>query len=182
MFIKRTISGFTLVEILVVIGIIGVLASVVFASVGQARSNARDKARVSDIAQLQLALKLYALQNGSYQVTGTGSQGNGAGFVSLSSVSADYPKAVVQQLVEDGFLGSIIYDPLVKTTTQAFSGSQYSYMIYPPIGGWTSGVCLFASLENPTQATLDTMTDSRIVPATKTYTEDNFGMNYAQCI
>lgn len=53
-------NAFTLVELLVVIAIIGILSSVVLASLGTARAKARDSKRVSDIKQLQLALELFA--------------------------------------------------------------------------------------------------------------------------
>ena len=65
---KKTSPGFTLIEILVVISIIGVLTAMVTISTGDVRANARDKARVSDLAQIQFALRLYAEQNGSYPI------------------------------------------------------------------------------------------------------------------
>lgn len=59
--------GFTLIELLVVIAIIGILSSVVLASLNTARSKARDAARKSDFHQLQSALELYATSNnGTY--------------------------------------------------------------------------------------------------------------------
>lgn len=51
--------GFTLIELLVVVAIIGILSSVVLASLNSARQKGRDARRVSDIKQLQLALELY---------------------------------------------------------------------------------------------------------------------------
>lgn len=58
--------GFTLIELLVVIAIIGILSSVVLASLNSAREKGRDARRVSDIKQIQLALELYYDSNGSY--------------------------------------------------------------------------------------------------------------------
>lgn len=52
-------KGFTLIELLVVVAIIGMLSSVVLASLNSARQKGRDARRVSDIKQLQLALELY---------------------------------------------------------------------------------------------------------------------------
>ena len=56
---KSGILGFTLIELLVVIAIIGVLASIVLASLNNARRKSRDARRVTDVKQLQLALELY---------------------------------------------------------------------------------------------------------------------------
>jgi len=58
--------GFTLVEILVVISIISLLSSVVFASVNSARAKARDAKRASDLRQIATALEFYYDTNGSY--------------------------------------------------------------------------------------------------------------------
>jgi prepilin-type N-terminal cleavage/methylation domain-containing protein len=63
---KRSSRGFTLIELLVVIAIIGILSSVVLASLNDARQKSRDAKRVADIKQLQLALELYFDSNGTY--------------------------------------------------------------------------------------------------------------------
>ncbi|OGG79429.1 hypothetical protein A3A39_00525 [Candidatus Kaiserbacteria bacterium RIFCSPLOWO2_01_FULL_54_13] len=55
----KSTRGFTLIELLVVIAIIGILSSVVLASLNSARKKGRDARRVADLKQLQLALELY---------------------------------------------------------------------------------------------------------------------------
>lgn len=61
--------GFTLIELLVVIAIIGILSSIVLASLNTARQKGRDARRVSDIKQLQLANELYYDTNAQYAVS-----------------------------------------------------------------------------------------------------------------
>lgn len=58
--------GFTLIELLVVIAIIGILSSIVMASLNSARAKSRDAKRLSDIKSLQLALELYFDYNKAY--------------------------------------------------------------------------------------------------------------------
>jgi prepilin-type N-terminal cleavage/methylation domain-containing protein len=65
----NTKKGFTLIELLVVIAIIGILSSVVLASLNSARQKSRDARRVSDIKQMQLALELFFDSNQTYPAT-----------------------------------------------------------------------------------------------------------------
>jgi type II secretion system protein G len=51
--------GFTLIELLVVIAIIGILSSVVLASLSTAKSKGNDAARISDIKAIETAMEMY---------------------------------------------------------------------------------------------------------------------------
>ena len=64
--------GFTLIELLVVVAIIGILSSVVLASLNSARAKGRDAKRLSDMLQVQIALEMYYDSNGSYPNPGWG--------------------------------------------------------------------------------------------------------------
>lgn len=64
----QTQKGFTLVELLVVISIIGLLSTLAVVSLGSARSKARDARRVSDVKQIQTALELYFADQGVYPI------------------------------------------------------------------------------------------------------------------
>lgn len=66
-------KGFTLVELLVAVGIIGVLASVSVVSVNSVRAKGRDAKRVSEVKQMQTALEAYFSNSASasYPVLGT---------------------------------------------------------------------------------------------------------------
>lgn len=63
---RKENRGFTLIELLVVIAIIGILSSVVLASLNTARQKSRDAKRISDVKQLQLALEFYFDANNGY--------------------------------------------------------------------------------------------------------------------
>ncbi len=61
---KSIKKGFTLVELLVVVAIIGLLAGIAVVSVNSVRIKARDARRIADIKQIQNALELYNNEKG----------------------------------------------------------------------------------------------------------------------
>lgn len=64
--------GFTLIEIMVVITILGILAALIVPRVVGRTDDARIAASKNDIAQIMNALKLYRLDNGRYPSTEQG--------------------------------------------------------------------------------------------------------------
>ncbi len=78
-------GGFTLLELLVVVAIIGILSSVVLASLNGARMKARDSKRISDLRQIKTALELFYDTNGYYPQSGCGWDCNGYRYSNNSS-------------------------------------------------------------------------------------------------
>ncbi len=96
---KNSKSGFTLIELLVVVAIIGILSSVVLASLNSARAKARDAKRASDVHQLKTALEFYYNDNGFYpSVT---CEGCGVVITSLIAPLATY----IKQIADDPLSG-----------------------------------------------------------------------------
>ncbi len=63
---KKTLNGFTLMEMIVVIAIIATILTISFVSFNDARQKARNSKRLSDITQIQNTLSLYLRDEGTY--------------------------------------------------------------------------------------------------------------------
>jgi len=62
----KNLKGFTLLELIVVIAIIGLFANIIFASYYTARQKARDVTMMSDLKIIQTALEMYYDHHGQY--------------------------------------------------------------------------------------------------------------------
>ncbi len=69
---KRRQSGFTLLEVMVVIVILGILASLVVPNLMGNKEKADQQKAVSDIVALENALDMYKLDNNRYPTTEQG--------------------------------------------------------------------------------------------------------------
>lgn len=113
-------SGFTLIEILVVVAIIGLISSTVFISLAAARTKGRDARRKADLVQLQTALEIYLNYNGTYPNTG-GSWHAVAGTCG-GSFDFDGPDGYIPNLAPT-YMGILPDDP--KPSTDVCSGYNY---------------------------------------------------------
>ena len=88
-------------EIIVVVAIVALLATVVIANISSARKKSRDTQRVSDMAQIQLALRLYKDANGAYpDIPGGEAVGDEAG--TLDAALAPYVTGITKDPINSG--------------------------------------------------------------------------------
>jgi len=82
-------KGFTLIEVLIVVSIIGLLTSATLIGLGSFRGAGRDARRLSDLRQIQNGLELYYAKYGEYPASqGWEASLTGAG-IGVASVPKD---------------------------------------------------------------------------------------------
>ncbi len=124
--------GYTLVELLIVIAIIGILVSIGIVSYGSVNRRSRDTKRKSDVEQMRSALEMYRADIGYYSAAGSGS------WTDASSLSTDLVST---------------YAPAIAT--DPIPSQVYRYKATNPSGTPTRyyGYCLSAILETQTTTT-----------------------------
>lgn len=73
---RYTVSGFTIVELLIALTVIAILASIAIIAYNGIRQQARNATMRSDISTMQRVLEVYKAENGSYPQTTTNSKAN----------------------------------------------------------------------------------------------------------
>ena len=142
--------GFTLIELLVVISIIGLLSSIVFASLNTARQKGRDAQRKATLRQIYTAMELYAEDNnGNYVATqGWFMNRDSGGNDNINDLTPIY-----MSIVPD--------DPLHKPSLQP-SYLHYLKNYSIDCSGWTADAkkwAIYAKLERPSASDIATITE-----------------------
>jgi len=139
-----------LIELLVVISVISLLSSVVFASLNSARSKARDAKRISQLKEIQSAIEFYFDAN------------NGTAYPTCSSydvctsTGGSYAGMFSQLDIQPTYISSVPVDPI--NTIGAYG--YYYARGYRPTGkftfestGFATDYILATRLENSTGGT-----------------------------
>jgi prepilin-type N-terminal cleavage/methylation domain-containing protein len=105
-------KGFTLIELITVISIIGLISTVVLANLTRARAKARDAIRVQALQELQKAVELYYQDYGAYPTTGNQWHGGLAGcFGGFGYGTAGYIPGIIPK-----YIGALPEDPKASVT------------------------------------------------------------------
>jgi len=157
--IKR--RGFTLIELMVVLTVIGVLMGLALVSHQGARKSARDGKRKADLEQIRSALEMYRADKEEYPCgserdtcKGTsgafGYNGLGQGWATNNDDGTNcygsYP-ALENVLENNGYIADFPRDPVGGGCSGDAGGYKWGYMYYFNTPG--RDYCLYARLENP---------------------------------
>lgn len=135
---KMPSAGFTLIELLVVISIIGLLSSIVLASLNIARSKARDALRAENMHSIVTALELYYITYNCLPVTGGSTCGPAAGTYSDANAGGwDYSSqgGFMGFLKTAGYISSVPVDPINNMTGDGSPAGTYAFRYYCYTGG-----------------------------------------------
>jgi prepilin-type N-terminal cleavage/methylation domain-containing protein len=144
-------KGFTLVELLIVIAIVGILASVTLVGIGPIQKKGRDARRISDLKEIQAGLELYFSRYGCYPGDTPGTCPAARGQVAWSQVQASLQNSNLS-------LHNIPNDPV--------NGKSYIYAVEAGGAGYVIG----ANLDDP----------STIVLQNSVTSTDVYGLNCSQ--
>lgn len=110
--------GFTLVELIVTVTILGVLTTISFVSLGGYSKNARDSVRVSDIANIEKSFRIYSAKNSSqYPLSGSGKN------VTFSGTT------IWNQGTFDDSVSRMVGGMLSKKPVDPQYGNEYTYSV-----------------------------------------------------
>lgn len=123
-------AGFTLIEMLIVVAIIGLLSSVVLVGLGDVRKDARDTRRVSDVRQMQNQLEIYYSEHQNYPPDIYALSGTPYDPV-VDAITGEFKKYSYERLTPNSFLLGACLEgerpPGISHVTQAFQNEITNY-------------------------------------------------------
>lgn len=146
----RQTHGFTIVELLIVIVVIGILAAITVVAYSGVQQRAQDAKRTSDITTLVKAMTLWSIQTGKAPIaTGAGYNGNGTGWVysgAFQGQTGGYTTDIETVLVTAGVLSAGVRDPVTPTGYGSYmfyqcntTTKQTMYAFFARLGGLKAG-------------------------------------------
>lgn len=115
-------SGFTLVELLIVIVVIAILASISIVAYQGIQSRARDTQRLQDVKTIAKAMEMYYADKGVYPPT------NGSTKINTAWVTtADASWANLEAALVPAYISSMPKDPQASQTTNPGIWGGYNY-------------------------------------------------------
>ncbi len=115
--------GFTIVELLIVIVVIGILAAITIVAYSGIQQRARDSVRAQDLSSIKQALLLYNTDHGGVPMTNTYG-GNGPGGWNISSMPSWL------SFINSSTYGRMPVDPVNTGTTDPGLGYELTYFYY----------------------------------------------------
>lgn len=141
---EKSGAGFTLVELLVVITILGVLATIGLVAFTSAQIRGRDTQRKSDLKQLSNALEVFYSDYAKYPSSSGGLiQGCPYDSIHNGTISCSWGTGKFRDIDGSGTIKTVYFTTLPKDPS---SGSSYYYRIVD--SGTNQKFQLFAHLEN----------------------------------
>lgn len=113
-------KGFTIVELLIVIVVIGILAAIIIVAYGGVTGSARNSKRASDLEAIQKALELYHADNNGYPLCGSSSPSLSPYSFTTGTATSCLTAALVPK-----YMPSIPIDPTNSGSYQYWYGTGY---------------------------------------------------------
>jgi prepilin-type N-terminal cleavage/methylation domain-containing protein len=118
--------GFTIIELLTVVSIIGLMSSIVTSSLNSSRVKARDSLRLSQIREVEKALSLYYLNNGVYPLNTYGLIFDSSIPGNWSSMISDLNSAnLIKATFSKADIKDVLHLSLAKVAFASAGGPMY---------------------------------------------------------
>jgi type II secretion system protein G len=130
---NKSRSGFTIVELLIVIVVIGILAAIVIVAYTGVQGRAQDAQRQTDIKTIVKALEVYKLNNGVYPTQNSTPNASGWEVSTAGTTATNFLSA----LVSPTDISKVPVDPINTGNPAALnpgwsqSAYEYFYYLYP---------------------------------------------------